>query len=113
MMEIASRHPKYITSQKLIEELRIKIQSKKFRKYFSISEVIFFIESIKEVATICNLTFLIDICRDSKDNYLLAIVKDAKAGFLITGNKDLFVIKQFEITSILTLTEFLSHLSKI
>ncbi|MEO6839038.1 MAG: putative toxin-antitoxin system toxin component, PIN family [Ginsengibacter sp.] len=101
-----------IANQKLIEELRIKIRDKKFRKYFTVGEAIRFIELIKEVATICIPTSSVTICRDSKDNFLLALAKDAHADFLITGDKDLLVLKEFENTSILTLTEFLSLLNK-
>jgi hypothetical protein len=43
---------------------------------------------------------------------LLALAKDSKATFLITGDKDLLVLKQFENTSIITLTEFLDYLNK-
>lgn len=79
-----------IANQKLIEELRIKIADKKFRKYFAINEAIQFIELIKEVATICIPTSSVTICRDSKDNFLLALPKDAKTDFLITGDRKYF-----------------------
>jgi uncharacterized protein len=52
------------------------------------------------------------LSRDKKDNYLLALAKDAKADFLITADKDLLVLKQFENTLIMTLTEFLKYLNK-
>ena len=101
-----------IVSQKLIDELKFKIHSKKFRKYFAINEANQFIELIKEVATIFNPTSTVNTCRDSKYNFLLALSKDAKADFLITGDKDLLVLKQFENTSIINLTQFLIQLNK-
>lgn len=52
------------------------------------------------------------ISRDKKDNYLLALSKDVNADFLITGDKDLLVLKKFENTLIFTLTEFLAYLNK-
>jgi uncharacterized protein len=58
------------------------------------------------------VTSEVSLCRDEDDNFLLALAKDSKADFLITGDKDLLVLKQFENTSILTLTEFLDHLNK-
>jgi hypothetical protein len=48
----------------------------------------------------------VEICRDEKDNFLLALAKDSKADFLITGDKDLLVLNVFENTKILTFTEF-------
>jgi len=101
-----------IANDKLIEELRIKIHSEKFRKYFTINDAEQFIELIKAVAIILNPTSLITICRDPKDNFLLALAKDAKADFLITGDKDLLVLKQFENITIITLNEFIAHLNK-
>lgn len=35
-----------------------------------------------------NLVSTVTICRDPKDNYLLALAKDAQADYLITGDKD-------------------------
>ncbi|MGV2387456.1 MAG UNVERIFIED_CONTAM: putative toxin-antitoxin system toxin component, PIN family [Microcystis novacekii LVE1205-3] len=49
----------------------------------------------------------INICRDAKDNYLLALAKDSQADFLITGDQDLLILQQFEITKIVTYQQFL------
>lgn len=54
----------------------------------------------------------ISISRDKKDNYLLAVSKDVNADFLITGDKELLVLKGFENTLIMTLTEFLKYINK-
>ena len=48
----------------------------------------------------------VDICRDSDDNFLLALAKDGKANFLITGDKDFLALKLFEKTKIISLTNF-------
>ena len=101
-----------IVSNKLLEELRTKIHSNKFRKYFSLIEAEQFIELLEQVALSCNPTYSITICRDPKDNFLLALAKDSKADFLVTGDNDLLILKQFENTTILTLTEFINHLNK-
>lgn len=49
----------------------------------------------------------VNVCRDWKDNFLLALSKDAKADYLISGDKDLLDLRKFGKTKILTLTEFL------
>jgi putative PIN family toxin of toxin-antitoxin system len=54
---------------------------------------------------------VVDICRDPKDNFLLALAKDGNADYLITGDSDLLVLKEFERTKIVTLSEFESVLS--
>ena len=47
------------------------------------------------------------MCRDAKDNYLLALAKDSDANLLVTGDKDLLVIAKFENTEIVTYQELL------
>ena len=54
----------------------------------------------------------ITICRDPKDNFLLALAKDAGADYLITRDEDLLTIKQFEKTIILTLEDFIRAINK-
>ena len=49
----------------------------------------------------------IEICRDSKDDFLLALAKDGKVSFLITGDNDLLEIGQFGETSIIKITDFI------
>ena len=46
-------------------------------------------------------------CRDPKDNFLLALSKDAKAHYLITGDKDLLSLNSFGKTVIVTMSEFI------
>jgi putative PIN family toxin of toxin-antitoxin system len=53
----------------------------------------------------------VEICRDPKDNFLLALAKDGNADYLITGDGDLLVLKEFENTKIVTLSDFESVLS--
>ena len=46
------------------------------------------------------------LSRDPKDNYLLSLSKDGKAKYLVTGDPDLLVIKQFGQTKIVKMAEF-------
>lgn len=50
----------------------------------------------------------VTICRDEKDNFLLALAKDSGADYLITGDKDLLILKTIEKTKILTIVDFLN-----
>lgn len=103
---------KLIVSEKLIEELTNKITSRKFHKYFSISEAEKFIELLKQVSEIINPLPSVTICRDPKDNFLLDLAKHSKADYLITGDNDLLVVQNFENTKIISLNQFLKVLSK-
>ncbi len=49
----------------------------------------------------------VELCRDPKDNMFLEAALEAKADFLITGDKDLLTLKTFKSTKILTPKEFL------
>ena len=52
---------------------------------------------------------IVTICRDPKDNFLLALAKDGKADYLITGDKDLLDLKKFGKTKIKTITNFIDE----
>jgi len=47
----------------------------------------------------------VSICRDPKDNFLLALAIDSKADFLVTGDQDLLSLKNIENTGIITLNQ--------
>ncbi|MBU0896635.1 MAG: putative toxin-antitoxin system toxin component, PIN family [Candidatus Omnitrophica bacterium] len=51
----------------------------------------------------------LDISRDPKDNMVLETALEAKANFIVTGDKDLLSLKAFPI-SIITPKKFLEHL---
>lgn len=53
----------------------------------------------------------VEICRDPKDDFLLALAKDGKAHFLLTGDKDLLEVGKFERTRILKMADFLEIVS--
>jgi putative PIN family toxin of toxin-antitoxin system len=46
------------------------------------------------------------ICRDSDDDLILACAKDAVADYVVTGDEDLLVLKNYEGISILNPREF-------
>lgn len=49
----------------------------------------------------------VTVCRDPNDNFLLALAKDGKADYLLTGDKDLLDIVKFGKTKIISITTFL------
>lgn len=51
----------------------------------------------------------VKICRDEKDNQILDLCLAGRANFLITGDKDLLVLKDFHSTKILKPQEFLKR----
>ncbi len=52
----------------------------------------------------------LNLCRDAKDNMVLECCLEAKAGFLLTGDKDLLEIKNLPFSlKILSPKEYLEH----
>lgn len=48
----------------------------------------------------------VTLCRDPDDNRFLGCAKDAKALYIVSGDKDLLVLEQFEDIEIITAKEF-------
>lgn len=48
----------------------------------------------------------IEICRDPDDNKFLECAKDSHALYIVSGDKDLLVIKKYENIQIVTAKEF-------
>ena len=94
-------------SDELATEVRGTMQNPKMAKYFSPRFIGDFLAFFPKELEKVRVRSVVEVCRDPKDNFLLALSKDAKADFLITGDKDLLVLGQFEMTKILTLTAFL------
>ena len=47
------------------------------------------------------------VCRDSDDDKFLAVAASGDASYLVTGDKDLLVLKAFGTTRIVTVSDFL------
>ena len=98
-----------ILCSELLEELKQTLQRSKFKKYLSAERMLLGIELVEQSSTFINLKSVVELCRDHKDDYLLALAKDAKADFLLTGDKDLLVLNPFEKTQIIKLAEYLEQ----
>lgn len=95
-------------SQELLDEFVEVAQRPRFRKYFSIDDLENLLLKVRTKAEFVSVTSDIDICRDPKDNFLLALAQDGKATHLITGDNDLLVLEKIGKTKIITLTKYLS-----
>ena len=100
-----------ILSEQLLQEIALVTQRPKLQKYFPQSKVNELIDFLKIIGLSINIKSEVSLCRDEKDNYLLALAKDSKADFLITGDKDLLVLQQFELTKIVTYQQFFQEIS--
>ena len=97
-----------VFSKELLEEFLEVAQRPKFLRFFSLQSVYDLLEIIQRKAIFVEVISEVAVCRDYKDNFLLALAKDAKADFILTGDNDLLVLNPFEETSIITINTFLS-----
>lgn len=104
---IFARQCVLVFSQELIEEFLEVARRPKFRRFFSNADLEEILETINEYADLVNVHSKIEVCRDSKDNFLLSLSLDGNADYLLTGDKDLLDLNKFGKTTILTISEFL------
>jgi uncharacterized protein len=96
-----------VFSNELLDEFLVVANRPKFRKYFSKTDIEDILETIEEYADFVHVKTSIDICRDSKDNFLLSLSIDGNADFLITGDDDLLDLVSFGETKIISISNFL------
>jgi putative PIN family toxin of toxin-antitoxin system len=70
------------------------------------------VSRLRTHAALIDVHSVVDVCRDPKDNFLLALAKDGDANYLITGDEDLQVLETFEKTKIMSLSDFEKMLSE-
>lgn len=104
---ISSENIVLLFSQELIDEFIEVAERAKFRKFFPLSDLVDLLTKIRRQAEFISVTSKIMMCRDPKDNFLLALSKDGKATHLITGDKDLLVLQNIGKSKIISITEFL------
>ena len=106
---IAQAEVLLLYNQELIDEFITVTKRSKFERYFDEKDIESLLLMIKNRALFIDVTSQVTICRDPKDNFLLALAKDGKATHLITGDKDLLALKKYGKTIILTLAEYIAE----
>jgi len=99
-----------ILSPELIHELRNKLTKK-----FKVPQVL--IEKWgKEITQYAHLVipkYETTICRDPKDNMILDTASTGNAHYIVTGDEDLLILKDFKAISIVTPAQFFTLLEKM
>jgi putative PIN family toxin of toxin-antitoxin system len=99
---------RFLFSEELLNEFLEVVSRTKIKKYFTDHDLAKLLESISGHAEFIEVTSHVDVCRDKKDNFLLALCDDGKAEYLLTGDEDLLVLKKFKKTIILRISEYLA-----
>ena len=103
---LSAGNVKLIFCHNLLAELLEVSKRPKLRRFFTTNDKKLIFNIIERYAEYVEVISNVDLCRDAKDNFLLSLSKDSKADFLITGDKDLLVLKKFEETQIVTIVEY-------
>lgn len=102
-----------VLCKELIEEIQLVTRRPKLAKYFpeaDVEQLLSFMEVIGRLYIPCKMA---STCRDPKDDYLLALAQEAKADYLLTGDKDLLVLEYIGKTQIITVSFFEEILSRL
>jgi putative PIN family toxin of toxin-antitoxin system len=81
-------------STELITEIQQTITKPKLKKYFGTNALEEMLSTFEPFIDLTEVESIVTICRDPKDNFLLALAKDGKADYLLTGDKDLLELKK-------------------
>ncbi|HRJ28684.1 MAG TPA: putative toxin-antitoxin system toxin component, PIN family [Cyclobacteriaceae bacterium] len=103
---IVDEKVKVITTDQLINEIKLVTSRDKLKKYFNQDKVSELISLLDILADKVKIKKIDKICRDPKDDFLLALSKESRANYLITGDKDLLDIKVYGRTKIVTVRQF-------
>ena len=103
---IVSEKIRLVTTDQLVNELKIVTARPKLQKYFNQEKVTELISLLDIVSEKVKIKKIEQICRDPKDDFLLALSKESKANYLVTGDNDLLEIRIYGTTEILTVNKF-------
>jgi uncharacterized protein len=99
---------KILMSSSVLLEIEEVLFRPKFDKYVTTIERRFFLSNFLKTVEFVEVGEIVKICRDPKDDKILALALNGKADYIITGDQDLLVLKLFEGVEIITIDEFLN-----
>jgi putative PIN family toxin of toxin-antitoxin system len=102
-----SEDARLLFSKELITEINQTITKPKLKKYFGTNALEEMLLAFDPFIDFIEVKSIVTLCRDEKDNFLLALAKDGDADYLLTGDKDLLYLKKFGKTKINTISEFI------
>jgi putative PIN family toxin of toxin-antitoxin system len=104
IFELSLERCAIITSEFILREVESTLLNKFRVSPKAVNEII---EYIKEFCTICRYNRPgKEVCRDKDDDEILALASDNKVAYIITGDKDLLVLKKYGSVKIISPREF-------
>ena len=96
-------------SAELITEIQQTIIKPRLKKYFRTNALEEMFSAFEPFIDLIEVESVVTACRDHKDNFLLALAKDGKADYLLTGDNDLLELKKFGKTKIKPIAGFIDE----
>lgn len=97
-----------LLSRESIIELQVVFARAKFDRYLTQEERDSFLARLIQLGTPVEVSQLIEVCRDPRDDKYLALAVTGQASQIVSGDADLLVLKSFEGIPILSPAEFLA-----
>jgi len=109
-LRMALTHPKVevFVCRKLLWEVGEVIQKPKLLRYIS-KERHKMLLGLMQACQLVDIVEEISMSRDSNDDYLLDLAVAANADYLVTGDNDLLILKNYQNTSIVSFTSFMDE----
>ncbi len=104
---------KLVFSEELLKEFVDVASRPKFEKYITSKDITDLMLSIRTYAEFFDVNVVEQICRDPKDDFLIALAKSSKAQYLLTGDEDLLILKNIDRTKVVTITDYFSKHSNV
>lgn len=97
----------------ILSEYTLVVKRPKLRKYVKPERVQETLDLIARVTQSHHLKRVVSGSRDVKDNYLLALAETVPLDYLVTGDRDLLVLENWQQTKIIPFAEFVMLISTI
>jgi putative PIN family toxin of toxin-antitoxin system len=91
-----------LISDRLIEELADVLSRPKFAKYIDPADAREFLQGLGGIAARVEVTAHVRVCRDPKDDHILALAQSGQARAIVTGDQDLLALDPFGAIRILS-----------
>jgi uncharacterized protein len=105
----ALMHGQILASVATLDELDAVIRRNKFDRYVVLEKRLEFLAAFIRDSTLMEVTDVITVCRDAKDNKFLELAVSGKATHIISGDLDLLILHPFQNISIITPHVFLQE----
>lgn len=91
----------------MIEELMEVLERPRIRRQVASTDVAELLRTIQTQGEKVDVTSSVRICRDPADDKVLELCQDGKAHLLVSGDKDLLSMQEFQGTKIISPAEFI------